>query len=69
MYNCRHSTFDRSISLITYLIPNFLYIWIVLDDDGVLHIAARRCWCSVLLLMIGRAAHAAAVQEDFEGCA
>lgn len=51
----------------TYLIPDFLHVWIVLNDDCVLHIATgRRRGTEVSCIMVGRAAHTAAVQEDFK---
>lgn len=40
-----------------------------MNNNRVLNIAARRRRCAKLLLMIGRAAHAATVQEYFEGSA
>lgn len=51
----------------TYLIPHFLHIRIILNDDGVLDVAAGWRRCPVLLtIVIGRAAHAATVQENLE---
>jgi len=45
-----------------------LNVWIVLYDDGVLDVAARWCWSAVLIgIVVGRARHAAAVEEDLEG--
>lgn len=42
-------------------------VWIVLNDDGVLDVATRRRWCAVLIgVVVGRAGHSAAVQEDLE---
>lgn len=53
----------------TYLIPDFLHVGVVLDDDGVLDVASGRGWCTeVGSIVVSRAAHTAAVQEDLESC-
>ena len=50
------------------LIPNFLDIWIVLNDDGVFYVATRRRGSSISShIVIGRGAHATRIEEDFKG--
>lgn len=51
-----------------YLIPNFLHVWVVLNDDCVFHVTSGRCWSAILIgIVIRRARHTAAVEEDLEG--
>lgn len=50
------------------LIPDFLHVRVVLDDDGVLDVTTTRSGSSVTGgVVIGRRRHAAAVEEDLEG--
>jgi hypothetical protein len=51
------------------LVPHFLHIWIVLDYDGVLDVAAAGCGCPIhtRCVVIRRGRHTAAVQVDLEG--
>lgn len=53
----------------TYLIPDFLHVRIVLNDDGIFDVASRWRRCTVLLtVVIGRTAHAATIEENLESC-
>lgn len=54
-------------AVVIYLIPDFLHIWIILNNDSILNIWSWRCWSTILIcIVVCWARHAARVEEDFK---